>query len=153
MVHECVPIGASIRASRASWDYSRASAQLCRSQQQHGLGRERERERACTSRILSTRRFHDISLQRPYRLSCMLSRKFISDRHAYRCLNYTCMHIGIDKLTPQYDARVHTAWHMFFAGAIKLANSSPNTCRSSGPLAFKSRLQIQPSLSIAISSR
>lgn len=86
-----------------------------------------ERERACTSRILSTRRFHDISLQKPYRLSCMLSRKSISDQHAYRCLDYTCMHIGIDKLTPQYDARVHIVSHMFFAGAIKLANTSPNT--------------------------
>ena len=30
---------------------------------------------------------------------------------------------------PQYDARVHTVSHMFFAGAIELANISLNTCR------------------------
>jgi hypothetical protein len=150
MVHECVPIGASIRASRASWDYSRASAQLCRSQQQHGLGVER----AYTSRISTQYKTIPRRLSTEAIQAVVYASAKIHKRPARVPLPqlHMCAH-SYRQLTPQYDARVHTVSHMFFAGAIKLANTSPNTCRSSGPLAFKSRLQIQPSLSIAISSR
>lgn len=98
---------------------------LCLSQQQHRLGRESN-----ASRILSTRRFHDIFLQKPHRLSCML------DQHAYRCL---LLYIPPSTRSPVSATRESTHLpHAFVCRSNKARKHfSPNTCRSSGPLAFK----------------
>lgn len=142
MVHECVPIGASIRASRASWDYSRASAQLCRSQQQHGLGVER----AYTSRIptqyktiprhLSTEaiqavvyafaKIHKRLARVPLPQLHMYAHRYRQAHPSVRCESAHCVaHV----LCRSNKARKHFSQHMSFLGTTCVQEPSADPAK------------------------